>query len=419
MYELQIARIFLEIGALLAMSYLLAAILHRFNIPGLIGALFVAVAVHYTPLGHDLLSPHVYPALTLLADLGVLFLLFFIGLQIDMKDMRRLSKDIIWLTCLNTIVPFIFGAIVMLALGYGWILALVIGLTCMPTAEAVVVPILDEFHLIKTRVGQFIIGAGTLDDVIEVFMIALVSIWIEGRAENVSAIHVDGTFASIFIFLASFIVLAWVLRKWVIPFLSHLMPQRPRNLLLLCMIILLGLSGFSELAGLGMILGAIVAGLILRPTINLHQENGEQTVQTIRTMSYGFLGLMFFFWIGLNVDVVSLVQAPLLALLLYFADTAGKLLGVFIMVPMKKLNVKEAWVIGIGLNARFTTEVIVSKLLLDAHIISVHLFTALVSAASLSTLTVPFILSILLNAWAKTGLFKPMKVHPTKREAGY
>jgi len=79
-----------------------------------------------------------------LADLGVLLLLFFIGLQIDMKEMRRQSDSIIWLTVLNTTLPFLLGTAVMLGLGYGWVLAFVVGLTRMPTAEAVIVPILDE-----------------------------------------------------------------------------------------------------------------------------------------------------------------------------------------------------------------------------------------------------------------------------------
>jgi len=131
--------------------------------------LFVAMALHYTPIGGRFLSPQFHVVLAFLADLGVLFLLFFIGLQIDLKDMRDQSGDIIWLTVLNTTVPFLMGMAVMLALGYGWLMAFVIGLTRMPTAEAVIVPILDEFKLIRTRVGELIIGAGVLDDVIEDF----------------------------------------------------------------------------------------------------------------------------------------------------------------------------------------------------------------------------------------------------------
>ena len=69
------------------------------------------------------------------------------------------------------------------------------------------------------------------------------------------------------------------------------------------------------------------------------------------------------------------------------------------MVPMKKLSVREAWIIGIGLNARLTTEIIVAKLLLDAKLIDIHLFTALIAASSLSTVIVPLIFTLLMRRW--------------------
>jgi Ca2+-transporting ATPase len=178
----QAAELLLDLALLLALTYLLGGLLERVRIPGILAALFVAMAVHYTPLGNRLLFPQFHVPLAFLADLGVLSLLFYIGLKIDLKEMRDQSGDIIWLTVLNTVVPFMMGMAVMLGMGYGWLIAFVIGLTRMPTAEAVIVPILDEFKLIHTRVGEFIIGAGVLDDVIEVFLVALVSVWIGQKA---------------------------------------------------------------------------------------------------------------------------------------------------------------------------------------------------------------------------------------------
>lgn len=89
----------------------------------------------------------------------------------------------------------------------------------------------------------------------------------------------------------------------------------------------------------------------------------------------------------------------MLAILLYLAGTAGKLIGVFLMVPMGRLNVREAWTIGVGLDARLTTEIIVAQLLLGAKLIDVHLFTALVAAASFTAVTVPLVFSLLLRRW--------------------
>ena len=152
MVENQVAELLLDLALLFALTYLLAGLLERVRIPGILAALFVAMAVHYTAIGDRLLSPQFHVPFAFLADLGVLFLLFYIGLQIDLKEMRDQRGDILWLTVLNTVVPFMMGIAVMLGLGYGWLIAFVIGLTRMPTAEAVIVPILDEFKLIHARV---------------------------------------------------------------------------------------------------------------------------------------------------------------------------------------------------------------------------------------------------------------------------
>jgi Ca2+-transporting ATPase len=401
MTELQIGELLLNVALFFVLTYLLAGFLTRLRIPGILAALLVAMAVHYTPFGDRLLSPEFSIPLSFLSQLGVLFLLFFIGLQIDPIEMRKSGGDIIWLTILNTVVPFLFGMAVMLALGYGWLLAFVIGMTRMPTAEAVIVPILDEFQMIRTRVGTFIIGAGVLDDVIEVFLVAFVSVWIGekvGGGEN--------NIITILVGSAAFTLLAWISYRWLLARLVNWLPRRPRNLMLLSMLILFGFGGLSEYVELGMVVGAITAGVLMRPVFNSLGRVGEQVTQSIQSVSYGFLGLMFFFWVGLNADLEGMFREPGLAVLLFLAAFFGKLVGVFIMVPMKKLTLHEATIIGVGLNARLTTEIIVAQLLLTSGLITLHLFTALVAASSVSTIVVPLLFAFLIRQWGD-GLRQP------------
>ena len=394
MTELQLGELLLNLALLLGLTYLLAGLLTKVRIPGILAALIVAMAVHYTPFGARLLSPEFNVPLNFLSQLGVLFLLFFIGLQIDPEEMRNSSSDIIWLTVLNTAVPFLFGVCIMKALGYGWILALVIGMTRMPTAEAVIVPILDEFQLIRTRVGIFIIGAGVLDDIIEVFLVAFVSVWIGEKTGNAA-----GGMNAIFIGSAVFIMLAWINYRWLISLLVRWLPRRPRNLLLLSMVVLFGFGGLSQYVELGMVVGAITAGVLMRPAYNSLGRVGEQVTQAIQSVSYGFLGLMFFFWVGLNADLEGMAKEPSLAVLLFLAAFLGKLVGVFIMVLMKRLTTLEAWTIGIGLNARLTTEIIVAQLLLSSSLIDIHMFTALIAASSVSTIVVPVLFALIVRQW--------------------
>ena len=394
MSELQLGELLLDIALLLGSTYLLAGLLTKIRIPAILAALLVAMALHYTPFGARLLSPELGVPLGFLSQLGVLFLLFFIGLQIDPQEMLKSSSDIIWLTILNTMVPFVLGMMVMLGMGYGWLIAFVIGMTRMPTAEAVVVPILDDFGLIRSRVGTFIIGAGVLDDIIEVFLVAFISVWI-GDHTNLSG---SGNF-TLLIGSIAFVFLAWISYRWLITRLANWLPRRNSNLMMLSMVVLFGFGGLSEYAELGMVVGAITAGVLMRPVFTNLGDVGSQVFQTIKSISYGFFGMMFFFWVGLNADLTQILHAPMLAILLYLAGTIGKLIGVFLMVPLGKINVREAWIIGVGLDARLTTEIIVATMLLDAGLIDQYLFTALVSAASFTALSVPLLFTLLVRQW--------------------
>jgi len=387
----------LLLALLFALTYFLSGLLERLKIPGILAALFVAMGMHYTPVGLLLNKGINGDIFTVLADLGVLFLLFFIGLQIDVKEMRNQSGEIILATVLNTLFPFLMGVGVMLWLGYSWTLAFVIGITRMPTAEAVIVPILDEFGLMRTKVGNYIVGAGVLDDMIEVFLVAFVSVWI-GTATGL-IVSDSGEIAEIVLDVGIFTAVAWFARRFVLIPLSHWTKMKVSNLIMLMILVLFIFGGFAEYTDLGLVVGAIVAGILMRPVFDRAEDAGAWATRATRAVAYGFFGVIFFLWIGMSVDLKGMMQAPELAVLLFLAAFVGKLLGIFLLVPMKKLTVREAWAVGIGLNARLTTEIIVAKLLLDARLIDTQLFTALVAASSVSTIVVPLIFSVLVARW--------------------
>ena len=397
MNEVELGELLLSLSFIFVLTYTLGYLLSRFRIPSILAALFVGMALSYTPFSSFVHSITAFEStFAFLADLGVLFLLFYIGLQIELGEMRKSSSDIMWLTVLNTIFPFFFGAAAMLLYGYGWAIALVIGMTRMPTAEAVIVPILDEFKMIKTRVGTFIIGAGVLDDIIEVVLVGIVSVWI-GVKSGQSHGGVIGLLAGIFVFLLLFLAFY----RWIPQMMQKWEPENLSALMLFSLVVLFGFGGFGEYVELGMVVGAITAGVIMRPLFEHEEQKGELLAKTTQTLSYGFFGVLFFFWVGFNADMEGFLQEPLLAIVLYLAGTLGKLFGVLLMVPMKKMTLKEAVIVGVGLDARLTTEIIVAQLLYSAAIIDQKLFTALVAASSFTAITVPLLFSLLIRFWGK------------------
>ena len=408
MNEVLLGKFLLLLALLFGFTYILGGVFERLRVPTIIAALFTGIAIHYTPLYSFFSSGSTGNIFSTLANLGVLFLLFFIGLQIDLKEMKSQSKDIVLATFLNTIFPFILGAAFMLYMGYGWLLAFVIGLTRMPTAEAVIVPILDEFNLVKTRVGNFIIGAGVLDDVIEVFLVAFVSIWIAEKSGFVVSDKKE--IIDLVAHISIFIIVTWILRKWILIPLSKWLKITTSNLILFTIITLFLLGGFAEYSDLGLVVGAIIAGIIIKPVFDVYNQEGIFATKAIRAVSYGFFAVIFFLWIGMSVDVNGIIEAPLLTIGLFLAAVVGKFIGIMLMVPMKKITFKESIAIGIGLNARLTTEIIVAKLLLEAKLIDEALFSALVAASSLSTILIPFLFSIIVSKWRPYLMKKREKV---------
>ena len=145
------------------------------------------------------------------------------------------------------------------------------------------------------------------------------------------------------------------------------------------------------------------------------QVTGVHATKTVRSVSYGFFGIIFFLWIGMSVDLGAIAKVPELTILLFLAAFVGKIIGIFLMVPLGQLTSREAWTISIGLNARLTTEIIVAKLLFDAGLIDAQLFTALVAASSLSTVIVPLLFSLMVSRW-KGMLLSPAS--ETETDAG-
>jgi len=387
-------------AALFAAAFLIGTPLKRLHIPLLVSALFVGMIAPHTPLQIYVQATSFSHSFSLLADIGVIFLLFFIGMEIDLEKMREQGGEITLAMLLNALGPFLLGTAFMRLMGYDWLMSSIMGIALMPTAEAVIVPLLDRFGLTHTRTGRYIIGVGVLDDVIEVMMVIAASLWI-GEHEG-TALKGGAVLAQTLIDLGLFFLLVFLLYRWIVTPLLQRIGGDKASLMLMTVIVLFGLSGIAEWIGLGSVIGAIMSGIVMQPAFKMMGRDGTSLLESIHTYSYSFWGILFFLWIGMSVDIGGVLHYPLLVLGLFAAAVLGKLGGIFLLVPMGKLKSKEALLVGIGLNARLTTEIIVAKLLLDAHLIDEKVFTALVAVSSLSTVMIPLLFATFAKLWGES-----------------
>jgi Kef-type K+ transport system membrane component KefB len=394
--EIELSGILLEFALLFTGIAALSLFFKQIRLPIVLAPVLLGVFLRYTPLEAHLGEEDFRFALGILANLGVLFLLFYIGLQIDLNALKKFGKPILRLTLYSIIFPFIFGFLLIWGLGYGVVLALIIGMTRIPVAEAVVVPILDEFGLMKTKVGQFILGPGVLDDAIEVLLVAIVSIWLS-RQTGIAADTNAGLMllVNIFLFLAG----VWIFYRHLIPYLGKWVDHNARNVVIFSVAILFLFSGVAEYSELGLVIGALLAGMALKPWFVSLEDVGVQVMHAFQLIAYGFFGMFFFYQVGLMVEPEGIFLHPFLVIGLFLAGTLGKLLSALLMVPEKSLTLKEAITVGVGLDVHMTTELIIAQMLLSAGVINATLYTVLIAVSSLSMISVPVLLSILLRLW--------------------
>jgi len=142
--------------------------------------------------------------------------------------------------------------------------------------------------------------------------------------------------------------------------------------------------------------GALIAGMAVRMFVPARLRHRVEDF--FRELAYRFFGPIFFFWVGVSVDVRGVFVSPHLTLAIFFASALAKLLASYV-TTRRALDLKESILLGVGLTVRFSTGLVVAQILYSFGLIDTALYSALVSAAALSTVAVPFVFTYLIHRW--------------------
>ncbi len=388
---LSVALHWILLALMFLMSFFLHHVLRIVKIPSLLAPFFVGLLFQsFLPLIP--ISFETSEIITVFSDLGIVFLLFLIGVNIDSQQLMSLSTSIVALALLNFGLSSLFGALILIGLGYPLYISVLVATALATVAEATIAPILDAMNLLRTKVANLIIGPGILDDVAEVILASLAS-FLVGTNMNVSDSLI------LLIGLPLFFGLAFFSHRVLMPWLTRLEPNcNEEQMFLLAISVAFLFVGVSLFFGFGVLLGAIVGGLIFQHYL---KGNGahETIIHILRPVAYGFLGPVFFFSIGFNIGFVSLVENLWTTVLLLSANFGTKLVSAYVVGRRLKLNGKSIAVIGLGLSAKFSMGIIPVQILYVNDIINQGLFVAFVAVSAISTATVPFVLAWLINRW--------------------
>jgi Kef-type K+ transport system membrane component KefB len=376
--ELKVIDLFLVLGVALAAGRLAI----RFGYPSVLGELMAGIVLGPPILGWLSGSD----ALSVLAELGVMLMMVYIGMEIDLGDLRRASTTGLLAAIGGFVVPFAGGYFVTVAFGYSAMAGLFIGMAVGVTSLATKSRILVDLDILDTRIAHVLMAGALVADTLSLMVFA-----------GIISAASSGTFQLTALGLVSlrivgFFVASWLVGSYVIPRIFALVgrrtgAERTLNLTLTVLVVLL-YAEMAEIAGLHGVLGAFLAGLFLREGIRVRRMSHEIT-EVVRDVSLGFLAPVFFVSAGFGVSFSVFRDAPGFLAAVVAVAVIGKIVGTTLFYLPSGHGWREGLTVGAGMNGRGAVEIIIAGIGLQQGIIGQEVFSTLVFMAIFTTATVP------------------------------
>lgn len=301
------------LAAVLAATRILGEVAQRMRQPAVLGELVAGVLLGASVLG--VLDPH-DPVIHVLSELGVVVLLFQIGLETNLRKLREVGGAALAVGVTGVALPFAGGAAAAIALGLPNMTALVIGAALTATSIGISARVLGDLGRLQTPEGQVVLGAAVFDDVIGLILLAVVTGIVAGGA--VTPLLVARTMLEAVGFIVGALILGSLLVKPFMAIVSRLQVAGALGVAALAFAFLF--AALAARAGSAMIIGAFAAGLVLHATPQRHDIEKA-------TMSIGyFLVPVFFASVGAQVELSALATPAALGLgaLLIIVGVLGK-----------------------------------------------------------------------------------------------
>lgn len=316
-------------------------------------------------------------------ELGAIFLLFVIGLNISFKEIYTLKNSVIALC--GVIVPFVSGYFLSLIFGYSPIQCMFIGTTLTATSIAITAYVLKELNYLRSPIAKVIIGAAVVDDVLALLILAITTSFSSGSVLSISfkiAIAVSYIFVTILIIPWIQKILLWA-DKW------GRKRGQERAILILAIAIAFAYSAIAELIGLSAIVGAFLAGVTIPASALSKAKEGAEYLEMV-------FSAIFFVSIGILVNLRE-VKLSLFLVLFIVVAIFSKIIGCMASSLFYRFKPKEAFLIGVGMVPRGEMALVVGLIGLTSGIIDQTLYGAIIAMTLITTTLSPLVLSSIIG----------------------
>ncbi len=356
----------------------------RIKIPPLIGEIVAGILLSHYVLG---VLDASHPVLMSFAEIGVIFLMFYVGLEIRVKDLFAVGRTAILVGILGVLFPLVLGLFSMLFLGFPIIESLFVATAILATSVGISVKVLQEMGLIKHKVAYIVLGAAVLDDILALIILAVVRGLARGKFQLVEFILLV---LESLVFVGFLTVwgpkLTKKTRKWVEKL------NLPEGPFVLSVILCLGLAELADVIGLAAIIGSFMAGVVIDELAGVYGLE-----EKVKYVSEFFLPF-FFVMMGAHLNPSAFLNPKTLGFVLIVSGVAviSKVLGS--AVACWKEDWRTRIQTGVCMIPRGEVGIIVGLIGLSLQTITQEIYTIVLGMSLLTTIMAP---PLILRAFKK------------------
>ena len=379
--------------------------------PALVGELIAGIFLGFLLQRYQGLAPTIWFAangelFSGLADLGMFFLMLLAGIRMEPLDFAKSSKSAIFIALGGMLVPvsagFALGILVLPDSPLKEAQCLFLGVALAITAVPVAVRMFMDLGGLESKVGKAVIAAAIWDDVLSLFLLALLLAAISGDgADTFSFWHLLPVVGKVLLFFAVTIPVGLYVFPLVGRYFKHLsFPEVDFSMLLIAA---LAYGVFAEHMELHIIIGAFLAGMFFHPKI-VDVEIYDRVEQQVSGFTRGLLAPIFFVSVGFYLDFSAVGQVPVFVVTMILLALASKVIGSGFPAYWAGFSKRESVLVGVGMSGRGAVELIIAGVALDAGLflqpsppdaIVQSLFSAIVIMAIVTTVATPIVLRLL------------------------
>jgi Kef-type K+ transport system membrane component KefB len=375
------------ISIVLVSARVLGEIFRKMKMPAVLGELLAGILLGPTLLGTCfpqffhfvfLSQPGAYKAFDGIANVGIIFLMFVAGMEVDLKMMRKHSRAATLVSISSLIFPFVTGFIAMWFF-YDWLIpthteprtiaAVFFGTALSITALSVIAKILMDTELIKSKVGNIVLTAAMINDFCGWILFSIL-------IKLLNQSHGGFPILTTIITVVLFAILTLTIGKWIIHKVIRLANRNlkfPGGTITIAVCLCFLGAVFTEYLGIRGIFGAFLMGIAVGDSRQFHFGLKQILNEFITNIFAPF----FFASVGLRVNFLTNFDWQVVSLILLCACFA-KVAGAWIGSRLGRMNQSESMAVAFGMNARGSMELVLGLLALQAKIIDDKIFVGLV-----------------------------------------